>query len=129
MAPTLPRPVTLAGTFSFYLPTTNVPLIKACAELADGVTVKGPAGPRAVRKLRDRGWDCPVLFDRAGDDPRTSDIEPERWFDEQASAGADRSRGGCPPRPSLIGRDVHRAAAACRPPPVAGRPAPLVRSR
>lgn len=84
------RPITLAETFSFYLPTSDVEAIEACGELADAVTVKGPKGPATVRALRARGWDRPVIFDRAGYDPNVSAIDPERWFDDQARAGADR---------------------------------------
>lgn len=90
MAVALARPVTVAGGFSFYVPSTDGQLIESCSLLSDAVTVKGPAGPAAVRKLRDRGWNGAAIFDRSGYDPKIAAIEAEDWFDQQAAAGADR---------------------------------------
>jgi hypothetical protein len=87
-APTSPR--TLGESFSFYVPATQPQLIEECSALADAVTVKGPNGPAVVSDLRRMGWDRPVLFDRAGYDPKIAAIEPDRWFDAQEAAGADR---------------------------------------
>jgi hypothetical protein len=84
------RPNTLAGTFSFYVAATDSKTLEVCGSLADAVTVKGPRGPPIVRALRMAGWDRPAIFDRAGYQANSSSIEHERWFDEQASAGADR---------------------------------------
>jgi hypothetical protein len=84
------RPTTLAETFSFYVPSTDTATLQVVESLADAVTVKGPNGPEVIRGLRAGGWDTPVIFDRSGYDPRTAPIDPERWFDDQASAGADR---------------------------------------
>ena len=84
------RPITLAETFSFYVTSSDVQALEACGELADAVTVKGPNGPTTVRAMRARGWNRPVIFDRAGYNPNVSAIDPERWFDDQARAGADR---------------------------------------
>ena len=84
------RPITLAESFSFYVPSSDVSLIKACGVLADAVTVRGPKGPSVVEGLRAEEWDVPALFDRGGYNPKVSAIDAERWFDEQASAGADR---------------------------------------
>ena len=85
-----PRPATLASTFSFYLPSHDAATLAVVDSVADAVTVKGPDGPAVVRKLRQEGWDAPVIFDRTGYDSRISEIEPGRWFDEQSDAGADR---------------------------------------
>lgn len=90
MALKITRPVTLQGTFSFYVPANDFQLIESCGNVADAVTVKGPTGPETVQKLRRRDWDRPVIFDRAGYDPKTKAIDPERWFDRQEAAGADR---------------------------------------
>lgn len=87
---TAPRPATLSGTFSFYVPHTDTATLGVVDSLADAVTVKGPKGPATIRELRLRGWDTPVIFDRSGYDPRTASVDSERWFDEQAAAGADR---------------------------------------
>ncbi len=84
------RPITLAETFSFYVSSADVQALEACGQLADAVTVKGPNGPATVRALRTQGWDRPVIFDRAGYSPNVSAIDPERWFDDQVEAGADR---------------------------------------
>jgi len=84
------NPVTLNETFSFYVSCSDVAAIQACADIADAVTVKGPGGPEQIRRMRARGWSAPVLFDRSGYDPKVEDVDPERWFDEQSLAGADR---------------------------------------
>ncbi len=86
----LTRPITLKETFSFYVPSSKIRDLEACGELADALTVKGPKGPATVRTMRARGWDPPVIFDRSGYDPRVPAIDPERWFDDQAAASADR---------------------------------------
>ena len=85
-----PPPATLADTFSLYVPSRDTATLGVVESVADAVTVKGSNGPTVVRELRRNGWDTPVVFDRAGYDGRTQEIEPERWFDDQASAGADR---------------------------------------
>lgn len=90
MAVVSTSPITLAETFSFYVPSSDIQTLEACGEIADAVTVKGPNGPSTVRTMRKRGWDCPVIFDRAGYDSKVSAIDPERWFDDQAQANADR---------------------------------------
>jgi hypothetical protein len=90
VALTLARPQTLGGTFSFYVPASDPVFIVACEELADAVTVKGPTGPAVIAAMRNAGWDGAVIFDRAGYNPKVNPIDAERWFDEQASAGADR---------------------------------------
>lgn len=84
------RPITLAETFSFYVPASQVGAIEACGQLGDAVTVMGPKGPATVTSLRARGWDRPTIFDRAGYNPKVPAIDSERWFDDQARAGADR---------------------------------------
>jgi hypothetical protein len=84
------RPATLAGTFSFYVPNSDSESLAVVGSFADAVTVKGPKGPAVVRALRAGGWDCPVIFDRGGYDPKTPSVDTERWLDEQAAAGADR---------------------------------------
>jgi hypothetical protein len=85
-----PRPATLASTFSFYVPSYDAATLAVVDSVADAVTVKGPNGPAVVKKLRHGGWDAPVIFDRTGYDSRISEIEPVRWFEDQADAGADR---------------------------------------
>ena len=89
-AQTTPRPTTLGGTFSFYVPHTDTVTLAVVGSLADAVTVKGPKGPAAIRDLRLSGWDTPVIFDRSGYNPKIAPVDSERWFDEQAAAGADR---------------------------------------
>jgi hypothetical protein len=87
--------VTLRETFSFYVPASQIETLVAASWLADAVTVCGPRGPEAIRSLRAEGWDAPVIFDRAGYNPKCKPIPPEQWFAEQSAAGADRllSRG------------------------------------
>jgi hypothetical protein len=84
------RPATLAGTLSFYVSASDSGTLAVVNVLADAVTVKGPAGPATIRRLRGSGWNTPVIFDRNGYDPRVSPVDTEQWFDEQAAAGADR---------------------------------------
>lgn len=81
---------TLDRTFSFYVPGTDPVGIRESAERADAVVVGGSTGPAAVRRLRSEGWEGKAIFDRAGYSSRAGAIDPERWFHEQAAAGADR---------------------------------------
>lgn len=85
-----PPPPALTSTFSLYVPSSDTATLAVVDSVADAVTMKGPNGPTVVRELRRGGWDTPVIFDRTGYDGRISAIEPERWFDDQASARADR---------------------------------------
>ncbi len=81
-----PRP-----TFSFYLTAARCnrdpQIAAAAADLAGAITVAGPGGPEIVRKLRDLGLDCSVLFDGMG----YADMDlPARdgWVGAQRAIGA-----------------------------------------
>ena len=81
---------TLSTSFSFYVPASKPQVAALAASLADGLTVAGPKGPNAVRKLRASGLDTPVLFDGLGYAGR--ELPPaEQWVREQVAAGADRA--------------------------------------
>lgn len=85
-----PRAPTIGRlSFPFYV-GPDAALIKAASASADAVVVNGQGGPKVVAQLRRTNWEGTVLFDRAA--YRTPDqvIGPERWFDDQARAGADR---------------------------------------
>lgn len=59
----------------------------AAAELACAVTVAGPGGPEIVRKLRDLGLNCSVLFDGMGH--AAMDLPaPADWVGAQRAVGA-----------------------------------------
>lgn len=99
------HPITIAETFSFYVSSSELRALQVRSELPDAVTVNGPNGPAIVSSMRIGGWDCPVIFDRSGYNPKIPPIDPERWFDDQASwcrsnidggyLGAVGSNGGC----------------------------------
>lgn len=84
------RPATLDTSFSFYVPASKPDLIVSAAQMADGLTVRGAAGPAVARKALGMGWRGPLLFDRAGYEPGVPSVDAGRWFDAQATAGADR---------------------------------------
>ena len=81
-----PRP-----TFSIYLtaPRCNrePQIVAAAADLAGAVTVSGPGGPEIIRKLRDLGLDCSVLFDGMGYADMHS-LAPDDWVGAQRAIGA-----------------------------------------
>ena len=54
------------------------------------VTIAGPKGPEVIRRQRDLGLDCSVLFDGMGY-ANTSVSAPADWVSVQRAAGADRS--------------------------------------
>lgn len=56
------RPATLAGTFSFYVPSSDLPTLAVADSVADARTIRGPKGPAVVRQLRRDGWESPVMF-------------------------------------------------------------------
>ena len=85
-----PRVPTLRDTFSFYVSGRSPNLILESGDVADAVVVAGADGPKTVRRLREDGWICPVLFDGAAYDKRSGEYDPARWMWEQRSAGADR---------------------------------------
>lgn len=100
--------VTLQGTFSFYLPASDVGALEACSVLADAVTVKGVNGPATIELMRQRGWNRPVIFDRAGYNPKVPAIAPTppsysrstidgspdpRWIPRQCAPAGNRQRG------------------------------------
>lgn len=112
------RSVTLSETFSFYVPSSDAATLEVVGSMADGVTVKGPAGPQTIRALRASGWETPVIFDYSGYDPKTPAVDDHRWFDEQAAAGADRllSTGtwlGWSPGVGLLRPAVEAESARC----------------
>ena len=88
-APEGPRP-----TFSFYLPAPRCDrsphILGAAADLAGALTVAGPKGPEAIRRQRDLGLDCSVLFDGMGYADTTVPA-PADWVGVQRAAGAARS--------------------------------------
>lgn len=82
-------PRTSRASVSWYLPPTHRLLFKS-ADLVDALTIAGPKGPPTVRRLRDSGFEAPVLFDGGG--YAGKDLPPaEAWVGAQVSAGADRS--------------------------------------
>ena len=111
------RPVTLAGTFSFYVPSTDSESLAVVGSLADAVTVKGPMGPAVVRALRAGSWDGRVIFDRGGYTRRhhrsipsggsMSRLPPERTDlllpvpGLPGTPAAKRSKGPLTPRPPV----------------------------
>lgn len=83
-------PVTSAPSFSFYVPAGRLERIKQAAAFGDALTVAGPKGPDIVRRLRDCGFEKPVLFDGLGYAGKELPAA-ERWVEAQARAGADRA--------------------------------------
>jgi hypothetical protein len=84
------RAATLAPSFSFYVPSTDINLITDCAEKADGVVVHGTQGPRVVEGMRRDGFSGVVLFDRGGYERGAASVDPAEWCEAQERAGADR---------------------------------------
>ena len=84
------RAATLAPSFSFYVPSTDIDLIADCAEKADAVVVPGTQGPRAVVGMRRDGFSGVVLFDRGGYERGAASVDPAEWCEAQVQAGADR---------------------------------------
>lgn len=84
-----PRP-----TFSFYVPASrsgrNPHIVGAAADLVGAVTVAGTKGPEFIRRQRDLGLDCSVLFDGMGY-AGTDVPAPADWVATQRAAGATRS--------------------------------------
>ena len=83
-------PVTSRPSFSFYVPADRLERIKQAATFGDALTVAGPKGPDIVRRLRDCGFEKPVLFDGLGYAGKELPA-PDRWVAAQANAGADRA--------------------------------------
>ena len=58
------------ATFSFYLTayscTHRSQVAMSVASLADTITIAGPKGPSAAIRLRDSGFEAPILFDGTG---------------------------------------------------------------
>ena len=83
-----PRP-----TFSLYVTAPrsrrSLQIVGAAADLVGAVTVAGPKGPEVMRRQRDSGLDCSVLFDGMG--YADSGVPaPADWVTVQRAAGADR---------------------------------------
>ncbi len=86
-----PTTITTSRTsYSFYVPATSEELIVATAADAEALTVRGRKGPSFARSALGAGWDRPLLFDCACYESRSSYADPQRWFDDQTAAGADR---------------------------------------
>ena len=87
-APEGPRP-----TFSIYVPALRCVrsphVVAAAAGLVGAVTVAGPEGPAVIRRQRDLGLDCSVLFDGLGYADRDVPT-PANWVAVQRAAGAAR---------------------------------------
>ena len=81
-------------TYSFYVTQhtckTKPHIVRSIADLADAVTIAGPAGPERFRRLRDSGLEVPVLFDGRGYVPGEKEIDPEDWVMRQLRAGSAR---------------------------------------
>ena len=56
-------PVTLRQTFSFYVSAGKPHIVERASTMADAVVVAGRSGPSVVQRLREKGWDAPVLCD------------------------------------------------------------------
>ena len=88
-APEGPRP-----TFSIYVPALrcvrNPQIVGVIADLVGAVTIAGPEGPAVMRRQRDSGLNCSVLFDGLGYADRDVPA-PADWVAVQRAAGADRS--------------------------------------
>lgn len=88
-APEGPRP-----TFSIYMPVPrsdrSFQIVGAAADLVGAVTIAGPKGPEVMRRQRDLGLDCSVLFDGLGYADRDVPA-PADWVAVQLAAGANRS--------------------------------------
>lgn len=88
-APEGPRP-----TFSIYMPVPrsgrSFHIVGAAADLVGAVTVAGPDGPEVIRRQRDLGLDCSVLFDGMGY-AGTRVPAPADWVTMQRAAGAAHS--------------------------------------
>jgi len=81
-------PRTLRTSISWYLRPRH-PLLVRSAALADAITVAGPKGPEEVRRLRNSGFNAPVLFDGCG--YAGQDVGgPDEWAGLQRAASADR---------------------------------------
>jgi hypothetical protein len=86
---TLTTPVTSRSSFSFYVPA-NAAKIADVADVADATCVRGVLGPKVVRAMRAEGWNGVALFDGVAYEQKVDRLDDARWFDEQATAGADR---------------------------------------
>lgn len=84
-----PRP-----TFSFYVPSRRCnrdpQIVEAAADLAGAITVAGPGGLEAVRRLRGSGLDCPVLLDGMGYAGMNLPT-PGDWVGAQHAIGVERA--------------------------------------
>jgi hypothetical protein len=83
-------PVTLRQTFSFYVSAGKPHIVERASTMADAVVVAGRSGPSVVQRLREKGWDAPVLFDAGSYVSGAGAIDATAWAEEQEQAGADR---------------------------------------
>lgn len=88
---TTAKGITEKASFSFYVSNADATAIQRCSTYADAVTVRGPHGPQTVTALRSAGWTGSVLFDRAGYEKGSPEVEAEAWLADQVTAGADRA--------------------------------------
>lgn len=79
---------TRQASMSWYLRPSH-PLLTKSVELSGALTVAGRRGPGAIRRLRESGFDAPVLFDGCG--YAGEDLpDAEQWVRAQREASADR---------------------------------------
>jgi len=78
------------GSFSFYISAYRSDLILPASELADAVTIAGPKGPAAMRRVRGAGLESDVLFDGMG--YAGKELPPAaEWVRTQLESGATRT--------------------------------------
>ena len=82
--------LTATKSFSFYVAPGDRKLIELCAERSDAVTIRGRDGPAFIKKVRDQGFDAPVVFDREGWRVEPGSIDVRNWLKAQREAGAAR---------------------------------------
>lgn len=75
-------------TFSFYLKPDEYDLAASANDLAHGLTLRGPNGPKKVRAWRSKGMDVAALFDREGYREEPGAVDAADWRTQQVAAGA-----------------------------------------
>ena len=86
--------------FSFYVTAhrgkREPQIVEAAVDLADAVTVAGPEGPEVIRRLRESGFQAPVLFDGMGYAGKDLPVSDD-WVGVQRAVGA-----ACPLLPGAL---------------------------
>ena len=86
--------------FSFYVTAhrgkRDPQIVEAAVDLADAVTVAGPEGPEVIRRLRESGFQAPVLFDGMGYAGKDLPVSDD-WVGVQRAVGA-----ACPLLPGAL---------------------------